>query len=412
MVRNIRNKIILIFLVLIFGFVKSGFSFNLTENEFFTKDLILSVTARSLGMGNTFISAGQGAEAIFYNPSLINKKRNKRARIGFSLDSLKQVFGQDENESMFSSSSWINMSGTGFLFPVSNSITGGAGWKPYMDLNYECKKNEYTENIISKIINLRNTGGIYKFIFCGGVKILSGLDFGVNINFLQGKENLDNYNYTIVGSSKTVHSGSKSFGGWGIETGLNFDILKDKLDCAVKWTLPFTLKSKWNEKKEYFRWIHDKWNIYQTTNKEGEIKNFFPYQIGVGITYAFAEVEKSFISFDLEKIFWSEYYFKEKVKENPRFRDTTRISAGVEHFIGFDTALRFGFSYIPHRHYDLSALTEMTAGAGLWRSKYINIDIAGSYGRRNFYEKCILSGQKQIVDETIKRFLVTVGLEF
>jgi hypothetical protein len=355
-------------------------------------DSFPAYTGRALGMGNTSIAASQGSEAVFYNPANMLKGKKSELSLTPGFYSLKETIVVEDDTTRYSSASYLKLNAAGAI-PVAPGIRVGAGYAPVLDLNYKHEKKIYDSGTLDSIIEYSRTGGFDRYILALAVGLTPEVGIGVNYNIIKSGYETDS-RLLEVDSTKLECESNGQFTGGSYDVGVIWKIVPE-----------------------------DVWPDTPDSSKEvtGNLKYEFPKSVGIGFVYKFWERERSLISVDLVKTFWEDFRYTEtkdttdadyNVKVNPVYRNTVRVSVGVEHYLNLRTVLRYGFTHQPHYSRTSADTTMFTVGLGFPLNESIDLDVAGAYGKRNFYGDNVFFDEEEMVDERIATILATAGYRF
>lgn len=410
------KKFTLLILIATFA-VGNVFAFTYLGSVEGIGDQVLSVTGRALGMGNTSIASCSGVNSIFYNPANMIKNKKPSLSLGLGMFPIKETVEHDDEPTYYSSKNYYGLTGAAAMIPVLNRVMFGVGYRPFMDLNYKHEIKTYSAGDLYRIDEYKKTGSFNKTIVSVAAVVFPSVNVGVSYNLIGNKYEAESQ-VIIVDSTKMTNDSSGDFVGSGYEVGVNCELILDVLDVGVKWSPAYKVNNEWDVTVETSSWGGEVWpdSPDSVSNSSGKVEYEFPKEVGIGLSYGFWERERSILSVDIVRTFWEDFRYTEvkdtgdanyKVKQNPGYRNTTRVSVGVEHYLNLNTVLRYGFTHLPHYSRTSSDTTMFTVGVGFPAGKNIKLDIAGAYGKRNFYGQNVFFNEDQMVDERIASLMVS-----
>jgi long-subunit fatty acid transport protein len=413
-------KKISLFILIIAVMVGNLFAFTYLGSVEGIGDTVLSVTGRALGMGNTSIASCSGVNSIFYNPANMIKNKKPALSLGFGMFPIKETVEADS--SYYSSAKYYKFTGAAAMCPVLNRFMVGAGYRPVMDLSYKHELKIYSAGELNNIIDYDQRGSLNKGIISLAAGILPSINIGFNYNLLGNKYEAE-AQYIVVETTKLTINDSSKFKGEGYGLGINCELISDVLDIGVKWIPECKVNKEWDVKVETRTWVGNAWSDSPAAavDSKGKLEYDSPMEIGFGVSYSFWERERSVLAVDIVRTLWEDFRYTEvkdtananyKVKQNPGYRNTTRISVGVEHYLNLNTVLRYGFTHLPHYSRTSADTTMFTVGVGFSVNRNVRFDMAGAYGKRNFYDQIVFFDDDQKVDERIAGLIVSTEWRF
>ncbi|MBN2406524.1 MAG: hypothetical protein JXJ19_02395 [Elusimicrobia bacterium] len=378
-------------------------------------DPVLSVTGRAVGMGNTAISSSYGGAAVFYNPANMLKARGFNVSLGFGVYPVKETIEPDSEPTWYNSANYFEFSNAGLTYPVTPGFAFGIGYRPFLDLNYSHKKKIYDSGILESDYEFERSGGFAKTTMALAAG-LGQLSAGLNYDVI-GNGYKDEYSLLDVENEITEGSAESTFSGYSYGAGINLELVRDIADVGIVWNSEFRVDSDWEASMDTYGW-DDAWPVKPDSSFEddGKRQYDFPQELGFGICYRFYKYEMSSFSVDIVKTYWEDFRYREKKLSDkwidPQYRNTTRVSVGAEHYIGTHTALRYGFTHLPHYSRTTCDLTMFTLGVGFPLTRMMDADIGGIYGKRNFYGGNILFAEDEMVDERIAKIQLSFLMKF
>jgi len=380
-------------------------------------DPVVSVTADTLAMGNTSIASVNGAEAVFYNPSNMLRDNRGSLSLGFGAAPMKETI-ENSDFTNYSSANYFQFSGFAGVYPVSPQMRIGIGYRPVFDFNYEHDRKVYSGGIQKASYDFLRQGSLNTTSISFAAQILPQLNLGLNFNILNGGYEGSSKDIAVE-STKTEYDSNSDLSGSSFKVGLNWEVVREKFTAGLTWQPGYKVKSSWSSSVSTYMWTGNAFASSPSSESEteGEIKYSYPAETGIGFRYEFFEKEISAITFDFVVTNWSNFSYKEKKDTtssaydknyDPKYRDTTRISLGIEHLIGRSTLLRYGFTHMPHYSRTSADLTMFTAGVGFPVTNTLNMNIGGAYGKRTFYGENVYFTEDEMVDERVANLLVSV----
>ncbi len=413
------KKIFAIFFVLIIS-VKLVFPFTYLGSIEGFGDPVISVTGRALGMGNASVASSSGVNSIFYNPANMLKVRRTEINAGSGLYLLKETVKTDQEPTMYSSVAYLKLTGIAVMYPLGTNLRIGAGYRPVSDFNYAHDKKSYSKGVLTETIDYAGGGELNCAVIAVAVSAGPAVNLSFNYNISGGRYKNDDRVISIE-SAKVTKEANGRFKGSGCGFGVNWEPVSDVMNIGFMWSLPFKVENKWNTKTCAYIWKGAAWGDDTEVTARGRKEYEIPDEIGIGMSYKFLGRQSSIFAVDIVRTFWKDFRYKEtkdttnidyNKKLNPHYRNTTRISVGVEHYLTFNTVLRYGFTHLPHYSRTSCDTTMFTVGVGFSAGRNIGFDIALGYGRRNFYGKNVFFYTDEMVDERIAKLICSTNLRF
>lgn len=385
-------------------------------------DPILAVTAKALGMGNTYIASTQGKDAILYNPANMIIARRPGISVGFGAYPIKETIEDDSEPTNYSSASYYKITSFAFMLPVGSFMRLGIGYRPEMDLNYKHETLVYAAGKVAGLRKIDGVGGINKTIIGMALGLSGKISIGGAYEIHRGANDYDQETTTLE-SSKQTYEYNSDIDAARYNLGVNLELIDNVLNVGMIYKSEMKQNMDWKTGAKTFTWADNKWPGTPNTDilAEGRIKYDFPYEVGIGLMYEFLERERSSISFDISRVFWEDLRYKEtkntkdinfNKKQNPGFRNTTIIGVGIEHYMSWNTILRYGFTHVPHYSRTSTDTTLFTVGLGYNIRENVGVDIAATYGKRNFIGENVFFTEDEMVDERITNVIVSFDIRF
>ncbi|MFH1415530.1 MAG: hypothetical protein ABIH89_05540 [Elusimicrobiota bacterium] len=374
-------------------------------------DPVIAVTSRVRAMGNTSLASASGVEAVFYNPANMVNTTRLSHMLGLGVASVRETIETDSEPTSYSSALYFMVTGIGAVYPLKDNIAIGAFYRPLTDLSYKHKRDVYESGLIAETRELTSNGGIKEIGISVGTRVLPRLRAGMDIDTVTG--GLESSSSEVdIESAKVIQERDNSYGGFRCGFGIDADIVDEVMNISVKYTPSAELENSWKLNRSTYTWtVSGNWPSAPSSESEinGKLKYKFPSETGIGLNYRFPGREGSVLSVDIVRTGWNAFRYKE-VKMNtaagynewqdPHYRDTTRVSLGVEHKLTYTTVLRYGFTHMPYYSMTSCDTTMFTAGLGFPVGEYLLLDIAGAYSRRNYYGKSVFFTEDEMVDES------------
>ncbi len=318
-----KNKLIISLLLLSSIILASGGS---VYTRYGIGNLILSSSARDVGMANSGIAFSQHDNIGLLNPASWHAVELTRFTIGASFIGYDV---SDNSQSAFYSET--DFSGLLAAFPLSNDygITLVGGLTPYSNINYDVRSEEDNDVLGRHTFEYSGEGGLSKAFFGLSYKLPFGVYIGASFEYYSGKteysslveftENTDFENTEYLLSLKSR--------GVGYSVGLISPNIAEfigsknlsKLSLGATYQFPITLNV-------------DSVGSYDNSNGYTDFQNVgfereIPGRLGIGLALNWDE-NYTFV-FDFVNQQFSEY--SENRTFSPYLRDLSRYSLGFEY---------------------------------------------------------------------------------
>ncbi|MFC2091973.1 OmpP1/FadL family transporter [Elusimicrobiota bacterium] len=417
------KKIIFIFSGLMLIFSRCDISaFTYAGLPYGIGDILPAVSARAMGMGNTSIAGSIGAEAVFYNPAGIIKITEPQIISSLLLVLAKEVIDSGEDYTNYSSALYFKPAGIAGVYPFKRGFALGLGLYPLHDLGYSHARNIYSSGQKTGSSEYKSKGSINSFILSYGINLSHRLKAGADCSVVFGNTESDVENIED-GATKNTDDFGAAYSGFKYGMGICLEFIEDKASLGIKWNPSFKLSRNWDRKISTRTWTASAWAVNPSgyLEAEGKTEYDYPASVGIGLNYDFSEGKKSSLAIDIERTFWNSLRYREKKyildpaysrSADPGFRDTTRISIGVEHRVNYKTLLRYGFTHLPDYSNETNDTTMFTAGAAIPFREHALIEVSGTYGRKTFIGDNVFFEEEETVDESISDIIVSLKWTF
>lgn len=352
-------------------------------------DPVISVDARTLGLGGSSVASAEGVAAIFYNPAAMQLRRRRALSLNIYGNYLNEIVtGEDR---YYSSEILYEMPVFGMMYPIGN-LRLGIAMRRHLDMGYKSSNKVYSGgNPDTKKIDFK--GGPSRLIFGASASLLENLNAGASLNLIAG--GLEGNRVDTVFQNTKVSSGFENdFSGSFFELGLLYTLGRDLANIGFTFTPAYTLTSEWEIETSNFAWDpgDSVWGAPAETETSGKKELSIPESIALGIQYNFLGLDRTMITADIRRTNWSGFRYEEKDSSaagygdsiDPGYRDVTRFSVGAEHYVNFTTAIRTGFAYEPFYGATSADQVSFSAGVGRELNQNMFVDLAGMLGYRTY----------------------------
>jgi hypothetical protein len=383
-------------------------------------DPVTAVSSRVLGMGGSALAAAVGPEAIFYNPANIMWETSLSYTGTLDFTNLRETVEETGSPTRYTSGYFLNIGSLAAYYPFKSGWALAAGYRPLFNFDYGHSRKMFSAGIETRSRDHDNSGGIGLYNISAAANISRILKVGADWGMIRGGS-LRESTSIVSDTSKTVSEIESSYSGSRYGLGAGIEIVKEICFVGARWTSAYMIKDKWGSADRVSSWTSGAWSSPAISSKKGRLEYSFPAEAGIGILYNFFQREQSSIAVDIVKTFWGNFEYEEKkdtssagygTVQEPLYRNTVRLSVGVEHRVAMKLFLRYGFIHMPYYGNSSSDTTMLTAGVGFPSGINNFIDLAAAYGRRSFFGENVFFTDDEAVDERIFRLSGTLIRRF
>jgi len=356
-------------------------------------DPVSGIGARSLGMGGTAIASATDSSSIFVNPSCLGVLEKKEFSLALGIVPVVEKVVTEDELTYFNSQCYFQLNSAVVVFPVRRKLRLALGFAPLYDNHYEHEKSIFDagspgEKIGSTSVN--GEGTLYGYSLGGAWRLTPYLCIGGTVTLLHGERNVKN-KCTIYDSPPTAVTELTSK-----ISGFNF-MAGGMLCFTDEFRAGFIVKTKGK--------AEDRWKVnYPTSTEEGKINLKFPLSYGFGVAYSFVDKVSSTIAGEFLFSDWSGF------EVGSDHSDTFEFRIGAEHYLADGLCLRYGFYFQPFYGSNQFQMVSFTGGLGYKFNNILFMDLAGEFGKRNYYGDTAFFEERQRIDETVMRVLVAVRI--
>lgn len=413
--RRLTAAFALLVLVLLSGMAGA---FTLAEWERYGY-IMPTYDARSLAMGGAGLASADGARGLNQNPALLGKAMGIDVALNGMVvlaEEAREVPLHDSfdgiiawNTFAFNSGMYDRYAGSVAFRAMTVTMNGkevatgvGVGYHPTIDMSYnfhvQYRDPDTQAEPADKILYdyyIDGDGGVNAFTVGVGQEVVSGVFFGLGVDFLRGEYDVtERWVYPPGSDQEDTDAASEHNDVSG--TRFSLGLLAERMhrfDVALVYRTPFELSGDYTNRPE--------------GSEAGSASDFthkYPGVLALGVEYRPRNLMMTRVNMDVEYANWSDFE-DDTLAQDPDLDDTVTYRIGVEHEFYDDTQARFGFAYQPSYVDNRSSTAAFSMGLGL-RVLGVRVDLAGQVGVRE-YEL-----EEGRVRETITHAVATVAHTF
>jgi len=357
-------------------------------------DPVPGIGARSLGMGGTSIASAIDSSSVFINPSCLGTLDRKELSLTVGIAPIVEKIVTEDELTYFNSQCYFEINSIVMAFPVKRKLVLALGLAPLYNNKYLHEKTLFDpvspgEELGSASIQAK--GALYSYCCGGAWKLSPYLYIGGSINLLQGKTIFENSSIVYVSPPAAITALESRIAGFNFNLG-GILCFTDEFRAGFSVRTRGKLKEKWKVERRN-----------STTEGERDLKS--PLTFGFGLAYTCLDEYNSIISAEFMFNQWSGF------KTGTNYSDTLEFRVGAEHYLADGLCLRYGFYLQPFYGSKQFQIVSFTAGLGYKFNHILSLDLAGEFGKRNYYGDAAFFEERQRIDETLTRILVAVRIQ-